>query len=118
MKNIYQILIILLTCSCTHAQKNELHYNNSISMGVSFLFLPSSYSNSPVYGENKPLYGWEVSYQKALSTHNCIGINLLYTSQTGDFHKYAVFSLQAEYRRYFGTKALMGLYLALNYSQH
>jgi hypothetical protein len=108
MKNIYIILLILLTYSYTYAQKNEHINRNSISIGGSLLVLPDNYTN-------KPLFGWEMNYLNALNTRNCIGVNLQYYTQSEGIPRFTIYNLKAEFRRYFGAKPLDGVYLALNF---
>jgi hypothetical protein len=108
MKKINLILLILLAYTYTYAQKNEHQNRNSMSIGGSLLILPDSYTS-------KPLFGWEMNYLNALSTHNCIGINLLYYTQSEGIPTFTIYNLQTEFRRYFGAKPFDGVYIALNF---
>jgi hypothetical protein len=108
MKNIYLILLTLLAYSYTYAQKNEQQNRNSVSIGGSLLILPDNYTK-------KPLFGWEMSYLNALSTHNCIGINLLYYTQSEGIPKFTIYDFRVEFRKYFGVKPFDGVYANLNF---
>jgi Protein of unknown function (DUF3575) len=109
MKKIYLILIFLMAYKCFYAQTKEYSKRNVVSVDVSFLVLPRGYTD-------KLLYGGGISYLHAVSTHDCLGLNFQYYTESAKIPipKYTLFYLQTEYRKYFGTKPLNGFYLAIN----